>query len=57
MNIPRHWKLLRFVSHHMIRGPVFKIEYWPGDDQWRASLHVDHWWFGSYRWHVVFLPW
>lgn len=43
-----------YYSRHS--GEIWKIELWPGDDQWRASLHL-HWVFnGSGHWLCIFLP-
>ena len=34
----------------------WKLEYWPGDEQWRDSLHL-HWnWMGRGHWLCIFLP-
>lgn len=34
----------------------WKLEYWPGDEQWRNSLHL-HWnWMGRGHWLCIFLP-
>lgn len=49
-------RYLNLLSFRTVKGPIFKLAYWPGDDWWRASIHL-HWWFGGYRWHVLFLPW
>jgi len=34
----------------------WSIEYWPGDGQWRHSLHLNWNWKGRCRWLCVFLP-
>lgn len=49
-------RLLRHRTFRMMTGPVLNVELWPGDECWRASLHVNHWWFGRHYWHVFFLP-
>ena len=50
-------KLLRL--HYQVGYPKqpWRIEYWRGDDRFRASLHF-HWnCLGRTHWLCVFLPW
>lgn len=59
----RHWlrRMVRpFVPtwHHQSGYPKqpARVEYWNGDDRFRASLHL-HWnWLGRAHWLCVFLP-
>jgi len=48
-------RLPRLLCHRMIEGPRFKVEYWSGDEAWRASLHFNFKWLGTHRWIVIFL--
>ncbi len=49
----------RLVTFHYQAGypkQPWRVEYWKGDDRYRASLHF-HWnWLGRARWLCVFLP-
>lgn len=47
---------LRFIHWRMKEGPVFKLEYWKGDDQWRSSFHINWVWLRRHHWFCVFLP-
>jgi hypothetical protein len=49
-------RMFRYRRHLMVEGPFLTVEYWPGDDWMRASLHLNHRWFGRHYWHVLFLP-
>lgn len=59
----RHWLnrlVLTFVPtwHHMSGYPKqpWRVEYWPSDDRYKASLHL-HWnCLGRAHWLCVFLP-
>jgi len=45
-------------THHQSGYPKrpWGVEYWKGDDRYRASLHL-HWnWRGRAHWLCVFLP-
>lgn len=44
--------------HHQSSGPPgnWSIEYWPGDAQWKNSLHLNWNWRGQGHWLCVFLP-
>lgn len=48
---------MRLRYHHQSGTKQdWKIEYWPGDEQWRSSLHF-HWnWLGRGHWLCIFLP-
>lgn len=47
---------MRYIFHRQVEGSHFKVEFWRGDDQWKASLHV-HWkWRGKFYWFCLFLP-
>ena len=54
-------RLVRAITpryHHMSGSMQLppKVEYWKGDDQYRASLHF-HWnWCGKCHWLCIFLP-
>jgi|GEM_PF-5250506 len=50
----RYW--FRFLSFETVERCWFKVEYFPSDDCFKASMHITHRWFGGYRWHVIFLP-
>lgn len=49
-------RYFRLCSFQMVQGTVFKLTYRAGDDCWRASVDLQHWWFGKHYWHVLFLP-
>ncbi len=34
---------------------VFRLELKKGDDAWKNSIWLTHWWFGKYYWHCLFL--
>ena len=43
---------MRFINFHHQSGALqdWKLEYWPADDRYRASLHF-HWnWMGRGHW-------
>jgi hypothetical protein len=50
----------RFLpGYHYQSGRIcgnWSIEYWPGDEQWKHSVHL-HWnWRGRRQWLCVFIP-
>jgi len=56
-NLLSRLKWFRLCSFSGPKFSVFKVEYWPGDDSWKASIQCEHWWPGERKWHVLFLPW
>jgi len=44
--------------HHQIgyKPGNWSIEFWPGDEQWKPSLHFNWNWKGRCHWLCVFLP-
>lgn len=50
------YRLLPSVHLRHDVGPFLKFDLWHGDDAWRASFHIYHWWFGRHYWHCWFLP-
>ena len=32
----------------------FRIKFVKGDDYWRNSIWLDHWWFGKYYFYILF---
>ena len=43
-------------TYRMTEGPLFRLSLWRGDEVWRPSLHIEHWWPTGNRWHIWFLP-
>jgi hypothetical protein len=44
--------------HHQsgLRCGNWSVEYWPGDEQWKNSLHLNWNWRGRGQWLCVFIP-
>jgi len=43
------------LTYRQSKDSWFKLEYKKGDEQWRNSIWLTHWWFGRYYWHCLFL--
>ena len=56
-SLTRFVRALTPTYHHQAGYPMqpWRMEYWTGDDRYRASLHL-HWnWRGRAHWLCVFL--
>jgi len=42
-------------TYRMKPDSLFKLEFKKGDDIWRQSIWITHWWFGKYYWHCLFI--
>jgi hypothetical protein len=48
--------MLKFHHQRGYKPGNWSIEFWPGDEQWRSSLHLNWNWKGRNHWLCIFLP-
>jgi hypothetical protein len=46
---------MRYIYFPTTEKIVFKIKIDRGDERWRPSIQINHWWFGEFYYHLIFL--
>jgi hypothetical protein len=50
----RKTKLFNLLTYPQGKTDLFKFEFHKGDEYWKDSIWLTHWWFGKYYWHCLF---
>ena len=46
---------MKYIRYEISTTCLFRLRFVKGDEFWKKSIQIIHWWFGKYYWHCFFI--